>query len=106
MTYKRTLFTARKRSCGKVMFSQMSVSHSDHGGGLYTSWDRSHGKGTPNPPPQDIIFLSRPVNPILLLCDDSTADYWQTYRAVNDVFHLNFYRLKPGIQSATKLTTQ
>ena len=41
------IFTARKRSCWKVMFLHLSVSHSVHGGGVCPSacWD------TPPPPP-------------------------------------------------------
>ena len=39
------IFTARKRSCGKVMFSQPSVILST-GGGVCLSW------GRPTPPPK------------------------------------------------------
>ena len=38
--FRRTVFTGRKRSCGKVMFSQ-------------ASWDRSHGRVEPPPPTAD-----------------------------------------------------
>ena len=31
--FKRLIFTARNRSCGKVMFLHLSASHSVHGGG-------------------------------------------------------------------------
>ena len=39
------VITARKRSCGKVMFLQVSV-HRRGVGASHASWDRSHGKVT------------------------------------------------------------
>ena len=45
------IFTVRKWSCGKVMFSHVSVCNSVHIGGVGTShesWDRSHDGDTPS----------------------------------------------------------
>ena len=60
---ENTVITARKHSCGKVMFSQVSVCHSVQrrgGGTSHASWDRSPpGHQTwdlPPPPATDILF--------------------------------------------------
>ena len=69
--------TTRKRSCGKVMFSQASVC--PWGKGDYaSSWDRSHGRGTPWPStlgtyPWDIN--PGDVPPPLLVTSD--GDHWR-----------------------------
>ena len=50
-----TLVTIRKRSCGKVMFLHLSVSHSVHwgGGGVHRPGQTRHPLGRhPAPPPQ------------------------------------------------------
>ena len=55
-----TIVTARKRSCGKVMFSQVSVLST--GGGLGTShasWDKSHTLPSGYLPPNTIPPLPR-----------------------------------------------
>ena len=48
----REIVTVRKRSCGKVMFSQACVKNSVHNGGVYPSmhWGRHPLADTPHPP--------------------------------------------------------
>ena len=49
MVIYENIFTARKRSCGKVMFSQASVRSQRRVGISYAiSWDRSHGRVPPS----------------------------------------------------------
>ena len=49
VSFFRSLITARKQSCGKVMFLHLSVSHSVHGGcmagGGHTWQGGMHGRG-------------------------------------------------------------
>ena len=45
------IFTARQRSCGKIMFSRASVCSGGGGavaGTSHVSWDRSHGRVSPS----------------------------------------------------------
>ena len=59
LIFKSPLFTVHKRSCGKVMFLHLSVSHSVHKGGVCLSacWD------TP-PPPGRHPFLPGQAPPL------------------------------------------
>ena len=46
-----TIFTARKRSCGKVMFLHLSVSHSVHRGGAVSQHEMGRGCTPPRQTP-------------------------------------------------------
>ena len=66
------IITARKRHCGKVLFSQTSVILFVRKGlgTSHASWDRSHG-GVSRPAPPDI----RPEDPPMLLT--SNGHHWR-----------------------------
>ena len=68
------LFTVRKRSCGKLMFLRMSVSHSVHMRGVYPSmhWGRHPpGRHPPGqtPPPQCMLGYTHLRLPVATAAD-------------------------------------
>ena len=58
------IFTARKRSCGKVMFLQASIVHSGKVGISYASWERSYGRVPPFPSTQHQTWATTPSTPL------------------------------------------
>ena len=77
------IFTVRKRSCGKVMFSQACVKNSVHGGGV------SHDAlgQTPPPPARCMLGYTHPWADIPRAhtpppdghCNGRYASYWNTF---------------------------
>ena len=87
----RRFVTVRKRSCGKVMFSQVCVKNSVHGGEVYTPWadtpltDRhTPGKQTPH------WLADRHLPPPCLL--QRTVCILRECILVHDYFFFNLWR--------------
>ena len=72
---------ARQGSCGKVMFSQVSVCHSVHGRGTsHASWDRWGTSQMPYYLPQNTLPLHQDSHPWYTLPPGivtSGGDYWR-----------------------------
>ena len=102
------IFTARKRSCGKIMFPQMSICSQVEGGlgTSHASWDRSHGKvlplsqtsdeGTsPSLPPPDIMQAGGTHPTGMLSCYLYFVDFQNQNCMERSLLELNYLKWMP-----------
>ena len=82
LIFKSPLFTVRKRSCGKVMFLHLSVSHSVHKGGCLPQcmlgYTPSPGQ-TPPPAWAGTPPGRHPPPPADVHCSGRYASYWNAF---------------------------